>query len=376
MNAPNHNRLNRRGASAARMAGLSLVELMVALTISVVLIFGATQVYVDSRNAYNTNEAIARLQENARYAMSVIEPDVRMSNYWGLIKGASMVSGQATQLVGASSIANNTQVLVCGTNFAVDLNTTIQGDNNQYVLSASRGAACNTAAGTGWATTPQTSSDTMTIRRASTVNSVDAANQPLSQNNVLQICSTRTAARVYSDGSACGAAPAAQVNNLIVNAYYVDNASANGTATPSLRRKSLTSIGGTKQFQDQEIMAGVEDMQVQFGVDTTGISGVATRFVNPDQVAALPAGTAIVSVRVWLLLRADAPEQGFTDQRTYAYADRLLANGAAVSTLNATGSRARAYQPSLDTSNALTSVKRFRRLLVCRTFQVRNSLGT
>ena len=52
-----------------RMAGLSLVELMVALTISLVLIFGATQVYVDSRNAYNLNETVARLQENARYAM-------------------------------------------------------------------------------------------------------------------------------------------------------------------------------------------------------------------------------------------------------------------------------------------------------------------
>ena len=57
-----------------RQQGLSLVELMVALTISVVLIFGATQVYVDSRNAYNVNESIARLQENARYAMSVIDP--------------------------------------------------------------------------------------------------------------------------------------------------------------------------------------------------------------------------------------------------------------------------------------------------------------
>ncbi len=356
-----------------RMAGLSLVELMVALTISLVLIFGATQVYVDSRNAYNLNETVARLQENARYAMSVIEPDIRMSNFWGLVKGASLVGSQAAQSAGVAPIASNSQVLYCGNNFAVDLNTTLQGDNNQYVLSPTRQAACNTVAGTGWATSPQTSSDTLTVRRASTVNSVDAGGQPLSLVNVLQICSTRTAARVYSDGSACGAAPAAQVNNLIVNAYYVDNNSSNGNGMPSLRRKALVTIGTVKQFQDQEIVAGVEDMQVQFGIDT-GVTptGVATRYVNPN---AVPVGAQIVAVRVWLLLRADAPEPGFTDTRTYEYGDRLIANGT-VSTLNAVGSRGMAFQPSLDGSNALTSIKRYRRLLVCRTFQVRNALGT
>ncbi len=358
-------------AGGARMQGLSLVELMVALTISMVLIFGATQVYVDSRNAYNVNEAVARLQENARYAMGIIEPDIRMANYWGLVKGATLVGGQAAQTAGVAPIAANAQVLVCGNNFAVDLMTTLQGDNNAYVLSPTRAAGCNTVS--GWTTSPQVSSDTMTLRRASTVQSVDGANQPLSVANVLQICSTRLAARVYSDGSACGTAPSSQVNNLIVNAYYVDNNSSTANGLPSLRRKSLTTVGGVKQFIDQEIMPGVEDLQVQFGIDATGLTGVATRYVDPN---AVPAGAAVVAVRVWLLLRSDAPEPGLIDNRIYTYGDRLSANGAAVSTLNAAGSAGRVFQPSLAASNALTSIKRFRRLLVCRTFQIRNSLGT
>lgn len=347
-----------------RQQGLSLVELMVALTISVVLIFGATQVYVDSRNAYNVNESIARLQENARYAMSVIEPDIRMSNYWGLIKGATGVSGQTA----AASGATNPEVLVCGATYAVDLNTTLQGDNNSY----SRTGGCNTVAGTGWNTSAQLSSDTLTVRRASNVQSVNGLNQPLSLLNVLQICSTRLAGRLYSDGSVCGTSPSSQVNNLIVNEYYVDNNSSQG-AIPSLRRKSLTTIGTVKQFVDQEIMAGVEDIQVQFGIDASGVSGVATKYVNPN--FALPVGAAVVSVRVWLLLRSEAPEPGLLDNRIYQYGDRLNATGV-VSTLNAVGSRGRAFQPSLDASNALTSIKRYRRLLVCRTFQIRNSLGT
>ena len=35
-----------------------------------------------------------------------------------------------------------------------------------------------------------------------------------------------------------------------------------------------------------EIMPGVEDMQVQFGIDASGVSGVATRYVNPNAVPA------------------------------------------------------------------------------------------
>lgn len=359
MSLKNHRKL--QALAPVRLRGLSLVELMVAMTISFVLIFGATQVYVDSRNAYNVNESIARLQENARYAMSVIEPDIRMSNYWGLIKGASLVSNQTA----AASGATNSEVLVCGATYAVDLNTTLQGDNNTY----SRTGGCNSVS--GWTTSAQLSSDTLTVRRASNTPSTDAGGAPLSVANVLQICSTRLAARLYSDGSACGAAFSSQVNNLIVNEYYVDNASSQG-AIPSLRRKSLTTIGTTKQFIDQEIMAGVEDMQVQFGIDASGVTGVATRYVNPD---AVPAGAAVVSVRVWLLLRSDAPEPGLIDNRTYQYGDRLIATGV-VSTLSATASRGSAFQPSLDASNALTSIKRYRRLLVCRTFQIRNSLGT
>ena len=40
---------NRRLQGRARARGVSLIELLVAVTIGGLLIFGATQVYVDSR---------------------------------------------------------------------------------------------------------------------------------------------------------------------------------------------------------------------------------------------------------------------------------------------------------------------------------------
>jgi hypothetical protein len=179
---------------------------------------------------------------------------------------------------------------------------------------------------------------------------------------------------LQSDGSACASAVpnASQLDNLIVDTYYVDRNSAQQAGLPSLRRKTLTSAGGVLQFRDQEIIPGVEDLQVQFGIDPPGNTGVATRYVNPNGV---PAGAQIVAVRIWLLVRADTGENGFTDSRVYQYGDRLQANGV-TGDLNAAAGAGLAYQPSASTDASFTGPQHVRRLLISRTIQVRNALGT
>jgi type IV pilus assembly protein PilW len=349
--------------------GVSLIELMVAMTIGAVLIFGATQVYVNSRNAYGANEGVSRMQETARYAMSVIEPDVRMSNFWGLLKGAGAISGQASQTTAAGAVAPGAAANVCGTNFAIDLSTNLQGDNNGYVLSATRQAGCNSLndldTGAAWPTTPVTTADTLTVRRASVfTNAAPTA-------GVLEVCTTRIAGRLQSDTSVCSAPPIGQLSNLIVDTYYVDQNSAQQAGLPALRRKTL-SAGGVLQFADQEIIAGVEDLQVQFGIDPSGNSGIATRYVNPD---AVPATAQIVSVRIWLLVRADSAEQGFTDDHIYEYGDRLQATGV-TGDLNSAAGAGMAYRPSLNPNATLAGPRHARRLLISRTIMVRNALGT
>jgi type IV pilus assembly protein PilW len=337
--------------------GMSLIELMIALLISAVIIFGATTVYNQSRRTYGESESVARLQETARYAMSIIEPDVRMSNYFGLVKGASVLMGQAAQTDAAVGTAAQN---ICGDNFAIDLDNNLQGDNNGYVLSATRKAGCDALTdlntNTVWTTNSVLSADTLTVRRASTVFPVTTA------NGVLQICSSRVAGRLYSDGSACTADPMGRISNLLVNAYYVDQASQQRATLPSLRRKVLTSLAGAVRFADQEVIAGVEDMQIQFGIDPNGLTGIATRYVNPDGV---PAGAQVVAVRVWLLVRSDVGEPGFTDSRIYEYGDRLVANGT-TGNLNAAAGIGRAYQPSLSADTSMTGPQHTRRLLISR----------
>jgi len=389
-------------------SGLSMIELLVALAISTVLVLGATTLFVRSRATYDQNEATARLQETARFAMSVIEPDVRAADYWGLLKGGWQLQGKAegvdgavataaapvSQQAGATAapVAANPEALVCGNNFATDTDTPIQGDNDDYQLSATIGAGCNTlpldaaAPGLTWTTAAMASSDTLTVRRAA-VCSADPNNNgdltdstcPVQQAGRLQICSTRNSAVLFSDGlTPCANWPAAQLSNLSVTTYYIDTNS-DQAGLPALRRKVLTSAGGAVRFEDQEIIPGVEDFQVQFGIQpnfaNSPVAGTATAtsYVNPGDPRLV--GGQIVAVRIWLLLRSDAPEPGFVDNRIYEYANRLQATGI-TGDLNSAGARGRAYQPSQSADASFTGPQRYRRLLVSRTIQIRNATGT
>src|SRR6201988_606678 len=71
--------------------GVSLIELMVALTIGSLLIIGAVPVYTQNRTTYRLNETVARMPENARYALSMIEPDIRLANHWGLMSDPLLI---------------------------------------------------------------------------------------------------------------------------------------------------------------------------------------------------------------------------------------------------------------------------------------------
>src|SRR6266853_2250292 len=268
MMSPLHS--NHRFASVAgRAAGLTLVELLVAMTIGLVLIVGATQVYVDSSKSYAVNETTARLQENARYALSVLEPDIRMSGYWGLTNVSDRITGEA-QPTDAQSALGGPAASTCGVNFPLLLGLPVQGTNDSYAATCAAGDITlpgNSAA--------MPNADTITVRRASAVTVLAT-----SANGPLRICSTRTSGLLVTDisGSFCQD-PNAQINNLIVNLYYTDQSSSQA-GVPSLRRKALNA---GPAFQDDEIVPGVEDLQVQYGVDlTAGIGatgGAATEYL-------------------------------------------------------------------------------------------------
>jgi type IV pilus assembly protein PilW len=297
--------------------GMTLIELMVALAIGAFLMIGAVTVFQQSRTTFRINDNVSRLQENARFALDTVASDVRMAHYWGLTARSAKVLGRARP-ANPAGIGPTT----CGNNWTINLDFAIQGSNNGYAFGCAGVAPV------------ETNSDAFVIRRASEEALAPAA----LTNNTLYIQSARFQDSQLFAGTTVPAGYAAatsESHRLIVNGYYISRTSTSfpaGNTIPSLRRKTLVA-GGT--IQDQEVMTGVEDMQVQFGVDTDAIGaanrGAIDRYVNADDPILNPASAGylpdaeILAVRIWLRMRAERIENGFTDTATYVYADQNVA---------------------------------------------------
>lgn len=72
-----------RSARFPAQAGVSLVELMIAVALSTFLLLGLIQVFGASRLAYQTTTGLARVQEGSRFATDFLQRDIRMAGHMG-----------------------------------------------------------------------------------------------------------------------------------------------------------------------------------------------------------------------------------------------------------------------------------------------------
>lgn len=292
-----------------QQAGVTLVELMVALSIGSFLMIGAVQVYNQSRHAFVINESIARVQETAQFAMDTIEADVRMASNWGRHSRGSSVVGRSVP--GDANPLTLATPAACGAGWALDLARPIEGNNNNY------GLACGAVGGA------QINSDTVTTRRAT----VAVSTLPL-QAGRLYVQTTRIQGELFTDGNVPSAFDpvTSETHNLLVNTYYVAADSTLIPGVPTLRRKMLTSVGGVPTVVDQEVAPGVQNLQLQFGVDVDQDNTV-DRYVNPGDAILDPLavgfipGARVLTARIWLVVRGISPELGIQDLRNYQPGD-------------------------------------------------------
>ncbi len=73
--------LHKRYSSKNQQLGLSLVELMIAVTIGLILMAGVGQIFLSSKTSYNLQNGMGRLQENARYALDIMAQNISMAGY-------------------------------------------------------------------------------------------------------------------------------------------------------------------------------------------------------------------------------------------------------------------------------------------------------
>lgn len=316
--------------SVGRARGFNLLELLIAQVLGLVLIAAFLLVLQRSQRDYTASESLARLQDSARHALGVVATDIEHAGFFGfspasqvqLVRGGATLATEAAlaqptvarpvpEVSGLPAGAHD-----CGMNFAVDLRRAAQGSDNHYSFGEeARGCAPTASAGGA-----SERADTLTLRYASLSTSAPHAGRLQVYSSALNSAAPLL---LFADGRAPGPVDDLhEVRNLILHGYYIANSSVDRRGWPALRVKSLTESRGAVQFRDEEVMPGVEDLQVEFAVVSIEDGERRVRYVAADSPRA--AAEPIIAIRLWLRLRADVTEHGFQDSRAMSYANVLF----------------------------------------------------
>lgn len=261
-------------AITPKLAGVTLIELMVALAIGSLLVVGAIDVFAQARSAYRTAEGVARLQETLRFAMNILVEDIRLAHYWGRTNQTGRIEREPDARV------------TCGgrdvTGWALDVARGIEARDTNYDL------PCPGAE-------PRVGSDVIVVRHAQPEATVP-------DRRKIQIQSNGGGGRLFSSGNR--PAPfriGGAIFDVVVNAYYVGNRSNYEAGMPALRRRSL--VG--RIMQDQEIISGIDTLHVQLGIDRDG-DGLVDAYVDGGTAARPDPEQHILAVRVRIEARTEA----------------------------------------------------------------------
>jgi len=296
------------------MGGFSLVELMVAMIISLLLLGGVIQIFTGTKNTFLSQEGHSRLQENARFALGRMSEDIGAAGYLGCLDSDAPVSPFRNDLAN-KAIGS-----------AYDFAAPIFGTD---------GIGVN-------------GSDTITIRRAGSAGSIRLTAPMQTSVSDIQLDNTSVAYNalqifdvlVVGD---CGTASVFMITNdptisggtikhaaAVVATSGPNNGQANiagdlenlfGADTSSVAGASLvgsstyeicasTSGAGTSLFLNSnncaaaipanELVEGVQDMQILYGIDADAATAPGVeRYLRADQIA-VAQWDSIASVRMRL----------------------------------------------------------------------------
>ncbi|MBV6802360.1 PilW family protein [Xanthomonas euvesicatoria] len=112
--------MTRRFSNQRAAAGISLVEMMIAMVIGLVLMLGVIQVFSASRTASMLAEGGARAQENGRFAMDFLQRDIRMAGHFGCVNDqAHFVRGEGDPTINTGAVS--------GSGHPLDFSISVQG---------------------------------------------------------------------------------------------------------------------------------------------------------------------------------------------------------------------------------------------------------
>lgn len=332
-----------------KQRGLSLVELMIAITLGLILLTGVMQVFLSSKNVFSSQQALSRVQESGRMAIEFLSRDIRMAGFMGcasrsesivvtnMLNDSDTVTfnfsegiqgyAEADFPIGSSSIGKtikeDTDVIVVRFALSSGLYLTEANTDSTLVVNNISGnvTSCkgNTAAKSGLCVgdiVVATDCEKATIFQISELGGGAAA---VTESEGVAAVPAQGVSIKHASGSNPGNAvtlwggesdtlntftPGAQLLNANSLVYFI----ADGASGSSLWQN----VNGTTL----ELLEGVEDMHITYGVDTEA----EPDFIPNAYVAAedVDDWTKVVSVRIELLI-ASIEDRVTQDHQVYTF---------------------------------------------------------
>jgi type IV pilus assembly protein PilW len=307
----------------SRQQGFTLVELMVAVTISLLMLAGLSTLFVSNNHAQMEIERGNRQVENGRYAMQVLTGDLRNAGYYGEFDASALTMPAAlpdpcdTDIgVIGGAIALHVQGYD-GANPLDCLADVREGTDIVVVrhtaTCAVGDADCDTAAAGG------------PFLQASTCdNAFELGSGNVANYFQVSAIDTDLALHKRDCGATAGSGTAAPIRRLLTHIYFVANNSDDRDGVPTLKRAEVISKNGTVSVEIVPLADGIENMQVEYGLDTDN-NGVADAYTtvpasaNGCGAAACAATNwnSVVAVKVHLLARTPTESAGYQDTKSY-----------------------------------------------------------
>jgi type IV pilus assembly protein PilW len=289
-------------------AGLSLVELMVAMLISLFLTAGIFTMFSMSSSNVTTTSQFNQLQENGRIALAIMERDLSQLGFTGDITGTDFILGTNTT-VSATAVPND--CVGAGANNASFPNTQPAHFRRLWGYEAGVSGESFTCI------TPKNSTDVIQLKRLIGP-SIPAANMNASR---YYAASTSNQIQIFNGSAVPPALPNSRIWEYQHHIYYIED----DGGIPVLKRRTLSIGNGMNN--DEQLVEGIENMRILYGFDNNGDDS-ADSYMPVQNVTSLMWDNELfqrlVSLRLFLLVRTADKDNSYNNDVTYKLGDKTI----------------------------------------------------
>lgn len=345
-------RIGRNTSAHGSEQGLSLIELLIAMTLGLMLISGMIAVFAGNKRSADLNSAMADIQESARFALDNIAGEIRMSGFQGCLDlnfvspnllGNNLPTTDLQATAAMGSIIGNGNLWspspppgFLAANHAAIPGThalTLQfGSPSTYPLAqtVSTGTVPDTIGPVVVDTTPGISREEFNLSAGDLgiiadcngadifrISSIATGADTATIGHAASANSSGSFTRIYSGGPNTNT----KFMRFVSSVYYVGDTGQvndNGDAITSLYRQSLP-YGDMALNPPTEMVSGVEDMRIAFGIRTGDESLTYVLASDP-----LYDPRRIESIRIGLLLTSRNAIAQDDDTNTYVLAGQMI----------------------------------------------------